>query len=448
MIKVTARWNRRKVYFVLVKAYGNGISSQLNVIMTPKDDVRTKILYLPHRLPFPPNKGDKVRGFNFLKHLAKNNDLFVGSFIDDKADLEAGKLVQQYAVASYIQYLNPKIKRLLSLKGLVTGAPLTVSYFENNNLKRWVSEIVKKESIDTVLIYSSTMSQFIEGNEFEAIHRVADFADVDSEKWRTYSQISKWPLRMIYAREARTLLEYERKIALSFKQTVFVSKEEAQLFKSIAPESADKTTYVEMGVDTEYFDPSGIHVDSLLAAQHYLVFTGAMDYKPNIDSVTWFVSEIWPTVLAKHAKLKFYIVGSNPVAAVKALRRAPNVIVTGRVGDVRPYLLHAVLAVAPLRVARGTQIKVLEAMAMAKHVVCTSAAAEGLHEQAKLCLNIANSAEQFVQLLNALSVKRGINFAARNAAIKYYSWPAKCAELDQILRLSATAITAPIVGQT
>ena len=391
----------------------------------------SKILYLPHRLPFPPNKGDKIRAFNVLKHLSIKHQLFVGTFVDDPADYEHIKKLAAYCVDSCVVKQNKLSRRIASAKGLLNAKPLGLVYYESPKLQAWVDQTVEQQKIDTILTFSSTMSQFIDHERFAKLHRVADFCDIDSDKWEQYSKKASWPMSAVFSREARTLLEYERAIASRFNSTLFVNESESELFKKLAPESAQRIDYFDQCVDAGYFSPAA----SFAALPHtkdepIFCFTGAMDYRANVDAVLWFVQEVWPAVRKQLLNAKFYIVGTNPAAVIVDLNNVPGVVVTGRVADVRPYIAASKATVAPLRIARGTQTKVLEAMAMAKAIVCSTAAAEGLAESAKACLLIRDDASGFAQCLIALAAQNGSNERAREIVLRDYSWMSQLRKLD------------------
>ena len=242
-------------------------------------------------------------------------------------------------------------------------------------------------------------------------------------------------MKWIYQREARRLLEYERRVAASFDASLFVSPEEARLFQSMAPESAKKIGHFSNGVDADYFSPAHKFPTPFTAGEEALVFTGAMDYWPNIDAVQWFVQEVLPGVRAQRPNVVFYIVGSRPAPQVQALASQAGVCVTGTVPDVRPYLAHAHAAVAPLRIARGIQNKVLEAMAMARPVVVSAQALEGIAANAGEDLLLAEDAEAFVAaLLHQLAHPApGLGNRAREKVLEQYSWPAHLATVEALL---------------
>ncbi|MCK9605999.1 MAG: TIGR03087 family PEP-CTERM/XrtA system glycosyltransferase [Methylomonas sp.] len=354
----------------------------------------TKLLYLVHRIPYPPNKGDKIRSFHFLKALAEKYEVYLGTFIDDPDDKQYIDTLKVYCKDSFCIDLQPKFGKLKSLTGFLTGEALSLPYYRNSALQAWVDNTIAEQNIEYALIFSSPMAQYLKNHP--EVSLVADFVDVDSDKWRQYAGSKNWPGSWVYQREAQKLLDFETHTAGLAKSTVFVSEQEAQLFKQLAPENADKISFVNNGVDTEFFDPQLSFANPFAKNQAAIVFTGAMDYWANVDAVVWFAQQVFPWVKEQVPEVRFYVVGSKPTKAVQQLAdNDASVIVTGRVDDVRNYVAHACVVVAPLRIARGIQNKVLEAMAMAKPIVATSAAMEGIPGNQSLEIAVADNPQEF-----------------------------------------------------
>jgi sugar transferase (PEP-CTERM/EpsH1 system associated) len=352
------------------------------------------LLYLVHRIPYPPNKGDKIRSYHLFRFLAERYRVFLATFVDDPADWRFSGEVQTMCAEAHFAALNPKLARLRSARGLPTGAPLSLPYYADAKMRRWVDDVVRRNAIKHVVAFSSPMAQF--ADHLNGARRIMDFVDVDSDKWAQYAKSKSWPMNAVYRRESRALLRYERAVAARWDASVFVSDDEARLFAGMAPESAQRVHGVYNGVDFDYFSPDRTYDNPFPADVAPLVFTGAMDYWANVDAVDWFAREVFPAVRARHTRAAFYIVGSHPAPAVQALAQMPGVVVTGSVPDVRPYLHHARGAVAPLRIARGIQNKVLEAMSMGKVVVATREAAEGLRPCPNTALLVAADATAMV----------------------------------------------------
>jgi len=359
------------------------------------------LLFLVHRIPFPPNKGDKIRSYHLLRFLTERYSVFLGTFIDDPQDLQYQNPLQKLCEETYFESLNPVRARLKSLQGFLNGRALSVPYYSSVKMQQWVNAVVDKNNISRVVVFSSPMAQFVENIPAD-INKIMDFVDIDSDKWSQYSHSHKGLMSKVYAREADYLFKYEKQIARDFDASLFVSDKEARLFKKMVPEVADKVYGISNGVDFEFFNPDIAFLSPYEVEKKVLVFTGAMDYWANCDAVIWFAKEVFAKLHQENSVLQFYIVGSSPSEQVQALSSQPGVFVTGRVEDVRPYIANAFLSVAPLRIARGIQNKVLEAMSMRKMVVATQNAMEGIHLNSELKVMIADKANDQIQLIRQL----------------------------------------------
>jgi len=391
-----------------------------------------KLLFLAHRIPYPPNKGDKIRSYHFLKYLAERYQIYLGTFIDDANDWQYTANVDALCAASFYQKLNPRNAKIKSLQGLLTGDALSLPYYQNAAMQAWVQTTVKTQGIKKILVFSSVMAQFVES--FADSDLVVDFVDVDSDKWRQYAESKHGIARWVYGREAKYLLAYEQKIARLAKTSLFVSAQEAELFRQLAQVAGDKIQHVDNGVDTDYFSPDHTFSSPYQTDERVLVFTGAMDYWANVDAVVWFAEQVFPLLAQRYPQLKFYIVGGKPSKAVQALAVNTNITVTGGVVDVRPYIAHAAVSVAPLRIARGVQNKVLEAMAMGKAIVATSAAMEGIAYQTDLAITVSDSAVDFAEQLASLLAKPAVANGNREFVKAHFSWQHNVAKLAAFLQ--------------
>ena len=400
------------------------------------------LLYLVHRLPYPPNKGDKVRSYHLLKHLTQSHRVFLGTFVDDPADEAYVCAVRALCPDLHVARLKPRMARLRSLRGLLTGQALSERYYQDATLQAWVNHTLANEAIDAVVIFSSVMAQYVllrsaVGNP----PMLVDFVDVDSAKWTQYASQHRWPMSWLYKRESAQLLAYERAVAARAQRSFFVTDNETALFAKLAPECSTQLETICNGVDADFFSPDPVRPSPFVAqgieADHIpLVFTGAMDYWPNIDAVTWFVSDILPGLRQTWPQLHFYIVGRSPPPAVLALA-GPHVVVTCTVPDVRPYLQHAALVVAPLRVARGIQNKILEAMAMARPVVASTSCVQAIDARPGDELVPAEQAQDFIREINALleapAKAAATGQAGRQRVVASYSWDAHLGRIDRHL---------------
>ena len=391
----------------------------------------SNLLYLVHRLPYPPNKGDKVRSFHLLKHLAAKHRIFLGTFIDDPQDEAYVDKLPEFCVETYIARLSPKSAKIKSLTGLLSGEALTLPYYRDAALQSWVDRTIREQKIDAIVVFSSAMAQYV--TQHARLPTLVDFCDVDSAKWTQYAPNHRWPMSWIYRREGEKLLAFERAVAMSTAHSFFVTENETELFLRAAPECRDKVSAMSNGVDADFFSPDHPLASPFAADEIPLVFTGAMDYWPNIDAVQWFVSDMMPHLLPRWPTLRFYIVGRSPTEAVQALA-SERVVVTGTVPDVRPYLRHAAAVVAPLRVARGIQNKVLEAMAMGQPVVVAKGCGEAVDAVAERDLLLADSVDDHVQQINALlespEKREAMGRAARLQILARYSWDAHLSVID------------------
>ncbi|HMW17881.1 MAG TPA: TIGR03087 family PEP-CTERM/XrtA system glycosyltransferase [Accumulibacter sp.] len=396
------------------------------------------LLYLVHRLPYPPNKGDKVRSFHLLKHLARKHRVYLGSFIDDPDDERHLSALSQYCVGMHVARLTPSLAKVASLKGLLSNQALTVPYYKNHGLQNWVNRTVEKEKIETAIIFSSAMAGYIQN--LPKLRTLIDFVDVDSAKWTQYADNHRWPLSWLYRREGKKLLDFERKMAMRSEKSFFVTEKEADLFCGMAPECTGKVSAMSNGVDADFFSPEHDLVSPYAPDEIPIVFTGAMDYWPNIDAVTWFDSEMRPKLMVKWPRIRFYIVGRNPSAAVQGLAKPDNTIVTGTVQDVRPYLRHAQVVVAPLRLARGIQNKILEAMAIGRPVVASQECATAIDVVAEKDLLVAKSTEEYISsvdtLLRSPNYAAAVGKSARQRVMAKYSWDAHLSTIDDYLENS------------
>ncbi len=395
------------------------------------------LLYLVHRLPFPPNKGDKVRSYHLLKHLTARHRVFLGTFIDDPDDEAHVETVRAMCAGLHVGRIDARVARLRSLTGLLSAKALSLGYYRDAGMRRWVSRTRAQESIDAIVVFSSVMAQYVPQVAGESRVRVlVDFVDVDSAKWAQYATQRRWPLSWVYARESQYLLAYERALALRAYRSFFVAENETALFRRLAPECADSVEAMNNGVDAEFFSPDPRRVTPFKHGQVPIVFTGAMDYWPNIDAVTWFAADVLPLLRQVCPNACFYIVGRGPPAAVRDLA-TDAVTVTGTVDDVRPYLQHAAIVVAPMRVARGVQNKILEAMAMGRPVVAARNCVDAIDAMQGEELIPADTPQDYVEGIEQLLLHPDraakVGAAGRRCVVERYSWEAHLARIDRYL---------------
>ncbi|HET7664090.1 MAG TPA: TIGR03087 family PEP-CTERM/XrtA system glycosyltransferase [Rhodanobacteraceae bacterium] len=392
------------------------------------------LLFLCHRLPWPPDKGDKIRSYHVLRRLAERHRVYLGTYVDDPQDWRYVPEVKAICAGTCIRPLPPRQVRRRALGALARREALTLGSYRDRIMQRWVDALVSSGRVDAALCYSSGVAPLV--MHHVGLPRVMDFVDADSDKWQQYARARRSPLRMLYKREAHHLADFERAVATQFDASVFVSPAEAAFFCRRAPALAGKLHGIANGVDAMYWNPGRDYPDPYAAHERVVVFVGAMDYRANVHAVHWFVREVWPSIVARQPAARFYIVGSNPARSVRMLDERADITVTGQVQDVRPYLAHAHVVAAPLRVARGIQNKVLEALAMEKVVLATPEAWEGIGDFAgrKGCISAvpAVMAAEAVHWLDAAQAVRVP--AARAMVLSDYGWAHSLDAYEAVLR--------------
>lgn len=383
-----------------------------------------ELLFLAHRAPFPPDRGDKIRSYHILRYLMARTRVHLLAFGDTEADFDVPVDIAA-GLAGCTLLRRSKPQALAAVQALATGLPVSLTAFAAPAM----AQAVAARRWDAVYCFSGQMAQYLPAG----VPAVMDFVDVDSAKFAAFADRGSASMRWMMRREARLLGAYERQVAGRVTASLFVSEAEAALFRSGG--GTGRIAAVENGIDAATFDPR--RVAGRPAAGPLVVFTGQMDYRPNVEAVTRFAAEVLPRLRATH-DVRFAIVGRAPTAAVQALA-SDAVIVTGAVEDVRPWLAAADVCVAPLSLARGIQNKVLEAMAMARPVVASSAAAEGIDHAGTLRVadGAADQAQAIAALLDDRVAARTLGEAARARVLARYDWQARLAPLDALVGLDA-----------
>ncbi|NIA29603.1 MAG: TIGR03087 family PEP-CTERM/XrtA system glycosyltransferase, partial [Actinobacteria bacterium] len=336
-----------------------------------------RILFLAHRIPFPPEKGDKIRSYNVLKYLAERHQVTLLCPIDQKDDLKYVDKLDSILHRTTFAYLSPVQRKLGMLINLFSGKPLSVANFWSASLKKQLDELVSTEKFDAIYVFSSTMAEYVW--DVDVPVKIIDFCDLDSAKFLQFSQSACFFSRRLYKTEAARLLAFEQRAAAHFDHILFISSAEKELFDSNG--FTHKLSVMSNGVDLDqYFGeklPAKKNAANRSAA--HIAFTGMMDYLPNVDAVLWFCKNVLPLLRKQKPGLIFYIFGKNPVAKVRALHHPDEgIIVTGYVKDIKASLAGSDVFVAPIRIARGMQTKILEAMACGTPVVSSPASAGGI----------------------------------------------------------------------
>jgi len=397
------------------------------------DAQKPALIYLCHRMPWPPIKGEKIHTWHVLNHLARYFNVHLGTLVDERGDMAHVARMQNIAASVGAFAVRRRTQMLRALVRARPWRPLQPDFCACPALGRWVDATVARVRPAAIFISSVAMAPY-------ALHRrgvrlILDAQDIDSEKWATYAAESGWPMRLVWAREARNLRAYERMAAARCDVTFFVSEPEARHFATMAPESADRIEWFENGVELDYFNPAHVFETPFSGPGPALVFTGHMQYRPNVDATIWFADEVMPMLRARQPDASFWIVGADPAPSVRALAARPGVHVTGLVPDTRPYLAHAAAVVCPLRIARGIQNKVLQAMAAGRPVIASPGAFLGVQAQAGRDLLVADGAVAFCDAIEAvLSGKHnGLGGHARAAMVAHYDWDVTLSRMDRWL---------------
>jgi polysaccharide biosynthesis protein PslH len=392
------------------------------------------ILFLCHRIPYPPDKGEKIRAYHILAHLAKKHVVHLAAFVDDPADMaHAAKLRELVRGECLLVPLSRTAVLARMALAFAAGRPLTTSYFAGKRMDRWISDLFKSYYIDRAFLFSSATAPLLTGR-FDPARVILDMVDVDSDKWRQYAASTRGPKAWVFRREAKTLFALERKAAATFGATLFVSPFEATTFADMAPETRARVHSVANGVDLQRYSPMESYPSPFSTGELPIVMVGTMDYRPNVEGAIWFAENVLPIVRAVLPAARFYAVGAKPAAKLKTRRE--GVVVTGRVDDVRPYVAHAAAVVAPLKLARGVQNKVLEGMAMQKPVVATSPASRGLSVSAGVDLFVEDEPYRFAEAVIAAATgpeRARIAESGRRRVERDYDWERNLAELDRLL---------------
>jgi sugar transferase (PEP-CTERM/EpsH1 system associated) len=385
-----------------------------------------RILYLAHRIPYPPDKGDKIRSFHQIAHLARRHEVWCACFVDDPSDQRHVDSLR--GICEKVAAI-PLCRRWAMAKGflgMLRGDTVTEAFYRSREMFSSVTDWSKRVRFDAVLAFSSSMAPY--ALRVPAGRRVLDFCDLDSRKWADYARFCRFPWRWLHAMEARRLGVMERLWSPCFDAVTVVTESEAAPLRGFLSE--DQLHVVNNGVTIE---PE----TNVPPSSNTVGFVGAMDYFPNVDAVCWFVGECWPRILAECPNATFRIVGRAPTRRVRRLVRSTNVEVVGAVEDARAEIRRFTVCVAPLRIARGVQNKVLEAMAEGRPVVLTSFAAEGIAGRDSEPFRITDTPELFAHqvahLLGDANQRRRIGMEARRFVSARHRWDVEIAKLESIL---------------
>lgn len=365
---------------------------------------RPDLLYLVHRFPYPPDKGDRIRSFNVLRYLSPRFRVHVACLADEPIPAGHAEQLACHCESLTIAPLIGMRRWIRGLRSLALGASVTEGAFWSGTLAQAVRRKAVDVPLHAVLLSASSMAPYLRLPELRRLPVVVDLVDVDSQKWLDYATTGRFPKTWLYQAEGRRVRRLESRLAATSRAVALVSPAEVNLFRTFSAEGDVRA--IPNGVDLEYFRPEDA------TEEPACVFVGALDYRPNIDGCRWFVSQVWPRIHRQKPQTRLYLVGRRPDPSVLELGKTAGVTVVGQVPDVRPYVAKAAVSVVPLRIARGVQNKVLESLAMAKAVVASPQAVEGTGASGGLHLLTANSSDEWVEQVLGL-----LGDPARRAAL-------------------------------
>ncbi len=405
----------------------------------------SEVLFLAHRIPFPPDRGDKIRSSHVLRHIAALAPVHVACFADDEVDLayepELAAVAQSHCLVRRSRSLA-----MAGIEAVLTGKPVSLTAFADKMLHAYVANVLAARPITAIYVFSGQMAQYVPASFAGRV--VMDFVDVDSAKFDAYAAAARFPASLLYAREARLLSRFESQTARRATTSLLVTPEEAGLFRSRLSVGSEPSLHpVCNGIDTAFFDPTGMpSAHEMDGEGQQITFTGQMDYPPNVAAVEMFAREVMPAIRCLCADARFNIVGRAPVPSVRALEGVNGTRVTGAVLDVRPWIAGADLVVAPLTIARGVQNKVLEAMAMARAVLATPEAATGIPARDGSEIIVAQGAEalsrQALSLLHDPVRSVAIGQAARAFVVRECGWDHVLAPIGALLGLTTAGASS------
>jgi sugar transferase (PEP-CTERM/EpsH1 system associated) len=380
------------------------------------------VLYVVHRLPFPPDKGDRIRAFHVLRHLARTAAVHLACLADEPVDRGAVRALEALCERVAVVRLGPG-RWLRALGSLARGGTVTEGAFASPALRETLRDWARTTRFDACLASASGMAPYLQLPELQGVPAVVDLVDVDSQKWLDYAAAGGGPRSWLYRTEGRRLRRLERGLASWARALTVVSDAEASVYRGFCP--GGPVHAVRNGVDLDYFRPRPGPLEPAC------LFLGALDYRPNVDAVCWFCDEVWPAVHARRPEGKLYLVGRQPAPAVRRLAGRPGVDLVGPVPDVRPYLARAALTVVPLRIARGVQNKVLEALAMGKATVISPACRAGLRVEPGTEVLVASAPAEWVaavlRLLDDERLRHRLGAAGRRHVEEQCCWD-RCLE--------------------
>lgn len=387
-----------------------------------------KILYVCHRFPFPPKRGGKIRPFNMIRHLSARHEVHVASIARTAEEAQEGQGLAAHCASYEIGRVSNPVQTLRMLLRLPTTTPSSMGYFYSPQLAHRIDALVASERFDLVFVHCSSVAPYVE--HIRDTPKILDFGDMDSQKWLEYARFKPFPLSVGYRLEGRKMARAEKRLARRFDLCTATTKAEWETLQSYGTGVA--TDWFPNGVDSDYFAPDGGTYEA-----DTIAFVGRMDYYPNQECMFDFCARTLPRLRTRRPSLKLLIVGADPSPRVRRLEQLPGVTVTGSVADVRPYLHRSALMVAPLNIARGTQNKILEAMASGVPVVTSRVAAGGVDAVDGEHFLAASTPEEYaaavLRVLDDPAERQRLSRAGRARMLSHHAWDKSMQRLDGII---------------
>jgi polysaccharide biosynthesis protein PslH len=387
-----------------------------------------KILFVCHRLPYPPKRGGKIRPFNIIRHFTEaGHAVTVASLARSAAEAADGRGLEKYCSKVIVERVGGWRASLRMLARLPTGVPSSFGYFFSPELEKRIAQAVRRDGFDLIMVHCSSVAPYVAA---ASVPKILDFGDMDSQKWLLYAKHRPLPLSAGYWLEGRKLERTEKDLARQFDLCTCTTLAELDTLRSY--DTGVATDWFPNGVDADYFSPSSAEYD-----RDRICFVGRMDYFPNQQAVLWFCEQVLPLIQAQRPSARLFVVGAAPPHSISRLHGAHGVVVTGTVDDVRPFVHESALTVAPLFIARGTQNKILESMAMGVPVVASRPASRGVDAEPGRDLVTANSAAEFsdavLRVLGEPGQRQKLAEAGRERVLSHHSWSASLTRLDAML---------------
>ncbi len=390
-----------------------------------------KILFLTHRIPYPPNKGEKIRAYHELEYLGARHTVDLFCLADSAVEAKGAQALKKLCRSVHVEIRSSASALLAVARNFWKREPLSPAFFFSARLQAAIDRALVTEQYDMIFIYCSSMAQYV--RQTTSVPVVIDFVDTDSAKWAQYAQIAGFPLSWLYRREARCLADYEKELAGASAASIVATLQEAMLLDG---EGHFPVQVIGNGVCLPPASADAKLSAEIARLRPFVLFIGTMDYLPNVDAVEYFAEEIWPRVHRRHPAVRFVIAGRNPTRRVRELAKRPGIVVTGDVPEVRPYLAGATAVVAPFRICQGVQNKILEALAAGVPVVSTPRPAQAIGARDGETLLIASTTEEFVRAVNSLleDPELRLRFSGTPEFVReHFDWQKNLERLEQLL---------------